>query len=253
MWAASCTVRVGDYHVGIRSNSSWTDAQVRRLLGAQLVDDPAAPPNYSLQLEPPAPAGAQTRPLHRLFEHGRELVVGPSPAVLLAALLDGLRAFAPPSPRHVEVWATTLVGPSGAVLAPLAWRRSLPLLRRALQRSDWSVRYTPFASLDRHGHLMPASALPTMDPATRAELAPDGARRDPSPVRVWLLASGDPVPGRAGALVAGMRQVRNRRAASGRAAFETLAAVCAEAQIEAVPGALTDTAAAAAVVSRLSA
>lgn len=226
----------------MRSNSDETDALLRRLLAAHVVDDPGAPANYSLQLESPAPRVARTRPLHRLFEGGRELVIDADPAHPVAALLAALEGFAPPAAEHLQVWATVLVGPGGAVLAPVEWRRRLPALWRVLRRTAWRFLDDPFATLDEWGRVVePVPALVT-DPAVLGAGAGAAPPRLPVPVAAWLVPPGaegsDATP--AGALVEGMRLVRNRALFGGTRCFALLANVARRAAVLPAPRTVTD-------------
>ena len=50
VWAATSTVHIGEYHIGIRSSRPAVDDAVRQLLGSHLVEGVEAPPNYSVRI-----------------------------------------------------------------------------------------------------------------------------------------------------------------------------------------------------------
>src|SRR5260221_13471486 len=72
-WVASSTFRVGEWALGVRSSSLATDAALRRVLAAHLLDV-EAPPNFSaLMADEPGPGG-QARAFNFLYRSNDPLV-----------------------------------------------------------------------------------------------------------------------------------------------------------------------------------
>lgn len=248
--------------MGVRSSTAAADDVLRRALAAHLVDDPDAPANYSLQLLPHAEDASTAQPLHRLFENSSEIVRDRSPDRVVRALLHTLGGFAPPVDTHVQVWATAVVGPAGAVLAPGAWRRRRPALERALRRTGWTFLDVPFVSLDvAAGDLVVCVPPLAVDHAALAglgDVAPGPPAppvpAGPHPVRGWVVSpsAGDEAPSRADALVSAMRLCRNRDVIGGRRALAVLATALTAVRVAGVPRTLTDDAAAGVLAELLS-
>lgn len=259
---ASSTIRVGDYHVGVRSRTTAADRLVRELFAAHLVDDPDAPPNFSLQLAPAAAPGVVAQPLHRLFDGHAEVARHRDPRRVLRALVGYLSRFAPPDPDVVRLRAMAMCGPGGAVLLPDAWRRRAAQAERRLRREGTWVVDGPHVWLDvRTGQLLVPepvrvnlAAMEAVSEVAAAPLRPlPPPPTGPRPLRGWLVdvPADAPPPTRAATLVAAMRRVRNIDVVGGRRAFEVLAG-CLE-SVAVVPASrdLTDSDAAAMVAELL--
>lgn len=78
---------MGDFHIGVRSNTLDGDATMRRLLADHLVDDPSAPANYSLLSPEP---GEGRRGIYRLYKGSTAIARARTEGRLLSALVEVL-------------------------------------------------------------------------------------------------------------------------------------------------------------------
>lgn len=171
-WAATSTFRVGEYLVGVRSDSEATDALVRRLLAANLVDGPVAPPNYSLVLS--TPNGGGQRGLSQLFRSSTAVVRTRRRRRALLGLLAWLEGHTPADGSLLQLRAIATVGPQGAVLAPWALISSLEKLQPRLHRRGVQVLDAHAARVDlATGELVVAEPPLPFDAAVLAEVDDD--------------------------------------------------------------------------------
>lgn len=120
-WAATAVYRLGEYHVGLRSNSKQTEAVLDALF-PERVDDPAAGHSYSIVLHDPAQRrSSPVSRLNLLVQGGEELVRsrtrGRILRALLARLTDDIVGFDATSGR-IRVRATAATFDGAGVLLP---------------------------------------------------------------------------------------------------------------------------------------
>ncbi len=143
---ASCTFRLGEYHIGVRVNTEELGEWLRAALPTYSVDDDDAPPNYSLRVNPPTPSRAK-QPFHFLFDGGLTAVRTRSPRRAVSALLQFLSHHAHQVHDDVlAVEARALVCGQQAVLMPLL--AGLETLERPLNRAGWAVLDVPHPHID---------------------------------------------------------------------------------------------------------
>jgi len=150
-WDGTDTYRVGEWHVGVRSDSPATRATVRRLLATHHVAGAEAPANLSVRLAAGSSASGERgeRALHLTFQSCQVRVRTRDGARALDGLLHQLQAFLPREPGCLVVQAAPVVSTDGAAyLLPaeaLAWLKQLQprLARLGLRLAD-----VPFATVD---------------------------------------------------------------------------------------------------------
>lgn len=135
----------------MRSNTAALDTFLRRLLASHVVDDAAAPTNFSVRIEQAAPG---VSPLHTLFSgSGRIIFKDRSASRIVHALLAQLSGFADAAPPDgmLALDATVVVRDGKAVVAaPLqpGVRAFDATLRRAgMQRADHPVVHLDLADM----------------------------------------------------------------------------------------------------------
>lgn len=171
-WAATSTFRVGEYLVGVRSDSDVTDALVRRLLAGSLVEGPVAPPNYSLILS--SPNGDGQRGLSQVFRSSTAVVRTRRRRRALLGLLSWLHGHLPADGSLLHLQAMATVGPQGAALAPWTLISSLEKLQPRLHRRGVQVLDAYGARLDlATGDLVVTEPPLAFDPAVLAEVEDD--------------------------------------------------------------------------------
>lgn len=135
----------------MRSSTVEVDAYLRELLGAHLVEDAGAPPNYSLSLHPDGRGGGPARPMHTVYRDGATLITNRSARRALSALLADLDMLAERSLRSAElvsVLGLAVVDGERAVLVPRSVVLALPRIERELARAGLRVVDQPLPRLD---------------------------------------------------------------------------------------------------------
>jgi hypothetical protein len=117
VWAGSFAVRTGGHVVGVRVDDPRMLAFLRNLFEPWLVDTEDAPPYLSAQRN-----SAHGVPL--LFEGGCRVLRTRDSVRLVSGVMARVCELggAPPTPGHVRVKGTAIVGPDGAVLLPASRR-----------------------------------------------------------------------------------------------------------------------------------
>lgn len=132
VWAATTVVRVGEFHVGIRSSTPAVREALESAFTSHLVDDPHAPASHAIHA--PDDLAPGSRPVYRVFEECSPAFVTPSLdraiAVLAGYLSDYLPAEGAPA-TVVDVEAAAVIGERSAVVIP--WQ--IPYLEPAGERT----------------------------------------------------------------------------------------------------------------------
>lgn len=147
--AAQLALRIGDYHVGVRSNSHPVVEQMTSLLAPHVVEDPAAPANYSIY--EPSPTLHTARPVYRVYEGCSRVFFTPSllrSVVATVGQLERLLPDVPPSLGVLGLRVLALVDSEAAVLAPDGLLRRVPTLELQLRRRGMRVLSTASVLVD---------------------------------------------------------------------------------------------------------
>ena len=190
-WVASSTFQVGEWALGVRSSSLDTDAALRRVLAAHLLDV-EAPPNFSVLMagEPgPGGQGSQGRAFNFLYRSSDPLVRTRAPGRVVRALLRYLSDFAAADTSLLRIAATGFVADGRAIVAPDGIRFDMANVETRLNHAGIQVIDAPVLHLDpvTGDIVVPEPAL-TVDldalaeyerrnPPARHELEPVGAGR----------------------------------------------------------------------------
>ena len=120
VWAASCTVRVGEYHIGVRTSTLDVHRALTSAVSEHLVDDPDAPRSYAIHASEPRLDGA--RPMYRLYHNCNHVFTTPSLERAVAVLAAHLEWYRDRSGGVRSPWleldTVALVGDGSALLAP---------------------------------------------------------------------------------------------------------------------------------------
>ena len=133
--AAKFAFRIGDYHVGVRSNSVPVVEEVASFLGSHVVEDPAVPANYSIYEPGPTVDGAP--PMYRVYEGCSRILLTPSRSRAVIATVGQLEQFLPEGAvpdGHLRLRTVALIDREAAVLAPHWLPRRFPSLELPLRR-----------------------------------------------------------------------------------------------------------------------
>ncbi len=176
-WATTVALRVGRFAVGVRCDTAETAVLLRHLLPHLAVDDPAAPPGWSLVLGPPT----VEFPRRGLFEGHTWVSRSEHPGDVLATLLARLEGLLPWPPGAVRIAAVAVTAGDGdgdgvrLVPAP----RGAPLSGWEAWRAAGPVRPSPVVVVPGPGagtgpELLPPDAALQPDPgvAARVGLSP---------------------------------------------------------------------------------
>ena len=148
VWAATTALRVGNYHVGIRSSSPVLDAWVRTTFAGHIVDDPNVPPNYSLKVndEP----GQVTKDLSVLYRGCRLVSSAKAPVRVAQALLAHLAELEDSQhhPNRPRLEAGAIVDGRDAVIIPAHIRLGAPDLDRRLRERGLELVDGPTVAFD---------------------------------------------------------------------------------------------------------
>lgn len=187
--AARLALRIGNYHVGVRSNNHLVIEQVASILASRVIEDPAAPANFSIYEPRQSLDGA--RPMYRVYEGCARIFLTPSlrrAAITTVGQLEKFLPDDPPAAGLLPLRVLALVDHEAAVLAPDRLQRRIPSLELQLRRRGIRM----------------LSATPVLIDADRGDLlvrslrlAPDGPTG----------AAGDPSVGRGSPDQPGRRRV----------------------------------------------
>jgi hypothetical protein len=189
--------RIGDFHVGIRSNSESTSATLDALFDRAPLSDPRAPDSYSVALYE---HGEGARRLDLLLQGSRQLVRSRSAARVLRALLwrlsEDVLAVDVDTGR-VRVHATAALRGGDALLLPAGLYQWAKQLQPRFARIGVALADVPYPEID-----LASAELVVPEPAIshRADVlarVDDGAQlgSEPPPVRpgryplsMWFVA-----------------------------------------------------------------
>ncbi len=164
VWATSTTLRIGEYHIGVRSNTNQTDALLRQAFSTLVDDTVEAPANYSVILSPANRDNGGPRGLHLLYHDSTAVVRTRYPRRVLAALrsyLSGhLEHEGPSGGPLIDVNAVALVRDGQAVLVPSITLIWVDLLSPRLHRKGIQFVDSPHVTVD------PVSGELVVDPPT---------------------------------------------------------------------------------------
>ena len=199
-WAATTAFRVGEWAIGVRSNTLELDALLRTALAAHVLDGVEAPRNYSIAVHADHQRGV--RPLHSLWHEYSLLARSRSPGRVVRALLGYLGDHVDARPSFVRVPAVTMIGPSGAVVADPSLRNHRPRLTRLVRTFALQVADSRTADIDDSGELVVSPSPLHVDESALDSSEMGGPRADPDlppatgryPIRGWLLRTPPTAP-----------------------------------------------------------
>jgi hypothetical protein len=241
-WVAASTFHVGPWAVGVRSTSADTDAALRRILRAHLLDDDA-PPYFSAFVPDAAPTDGGARPFNFLYRSSDSLVRTRAPGRIVRALLHYLSDLVEPGPATLRLRATGLIVGGRAIVAPEALRTSMTLVEALLNRAGIQVIDAPVVHLEPDsGAVVVPEPLLTVDAAAldayeRSRPAAGNGSRELAPVApgryplaAWALTTAadaiGPI-GRAEGVAAAAQQVANADTFGAQPALEVVAGALA--------------------------
>ena len=137
---------IGHHYIGVRSSTKEADDLLRRVLGAYLVPDLEAPPNYSLRIGGRQRVGTE---LSQVYRSGTLIARCRSAGEAVMALLHELCRHQPEDPEGLlRVDAAVLLAHTGVVLAPKPMRRLL--IEKGTRLEAWGAALlpVPFARID---------------------------------------------------------------------------------------------------------
>jgi hypothetical protein len=236
-WVASSTFHVGEWALGVRSSSVETDAAVRAVLAAHLVDI-EAPPNFSALMADASGADGHVRAFNFLYRSSDPLVRTRAPGRVLRTLLHYLSDFAEPESSTIRLAATGFVVGDRAIVAPDGIRFEMANVETRLDRAGLQVIDAPVLHLEPESGciVVPEPAL-TVDRTALADFErrypPTGREREPVrpgryPIAVWAFTTekeqAEAVSG-AQAVAAAAQQVVNADGLGAQHVLDTMAAV----------------------------
>jgi hypothetical protein len=241
-WAATTTVRVGRYLLGVRSATPELDRLVGHVLAEHLMPDAEAPPNYSLRT-----ASTDGVRYHRMFYKCETAVRTRSLQRLLRAVCTYLAGHADEDDATtVQVDAVVLTYDGMAVVLPAELRPLLPS-EESLRRRGLRLLDAPAAALDPDGGelVVRPSTFPldekALADAADLEAEPEEVISSVAPGRyplrclVHVVASGEPAPSRATLVARNSRRIRNRAAVGAQTALSALNRTTLDADLLVVP------------------
>ena len=170
---------------------------MRRALGAEVVPDVEAPPNYSIVLAASRNEG-RVRELHRLFQSTRLVLRTRDPVRLLHGLANYLSAFLPPPEGLLRTAAMAVVADGEAVLVPGSLLSAVKLVQPRLHRAGFQIADVPVTLLapDTAELVVPEPGV-TVDEAVIEGVGGGSPMSEPRrvtpgryPVRAWLMNVG---------------------------------------------------------------
>jgi hypothetical protein len=146
---ATFAVRVGDHHVGVRTDSERVADLLERRLGRWLVDDPNVPVNISVHRTAPKLGG--DRPVLRIYEGCSHLFTATTQERAIEVVATRLQAFYPVGelPRGlVALRMAAVLDETRALLIPTTLLLRDPTLERRLRRDHLEVHPSPLIAVD---------------------------------------------------------------------------------------------------------
>ena len=120
VWAATCTIRVGEYHIGVRSSTQAVHRTLTSAVEPHLVDDPNAPLSYAIHET--SPGLKHARPVYRIYHDCNHVFTARTverAVAVVAAHLEWYRSRPPQdSGRLLELDVVAFVDGESALLAP---------------------------------------------------------------------------------------------------------------------------------------
>lgn len=147
--AAKFAFRIGDYHVGVRSNSVPIVEEVASFLAPHVVEDLTVPANYSIYEPGPTVEGA--RPMYRVYEGCSRILLTPSLSRAVIATVGQLEQFLPEDAvpdGHLRLRVVALIDREAAVLVPHWLPRRFPSLELPLRRRGIRILSTASVLVD---------------------------------------------------------------------------------------------------------
>ena len=203
VWAASCTIRVGEYHIGVRTSTLDVHLALTSAMSEHLVEDPDAPRSYAIHASEPTLDRA--RPMYRLYHNCNHVFTTPSLERAVAVLAAHLEWYRDRSGGVRSSWleldTVALVGDGSALLAPWILPYKFPEVelrarragRRLLEGRSVLVDPTTAEVIVPPLRLVSASgASPGTDVRTDALDAATPAGRYPVSGWVFLAARSEP-------------------------------------------------------------
>jgi hypothetical protein len=194
-WVASSTVQVGEWALGVRSSDAETDAALRRVLAAHVVDI-EAPANFSALM-----ADEQARNFHFLYRASDALVRTRAAGRVLRTLIAHLSVFVEPAATTMRLDAAAVIVDGRAIVVPASMRAELGSIESRLNVAGMTVSDSPILYLDPDtaSVVVPEPAL-TIDTEAladfeRAQRPPPSRELDPVPagrypIGAWAVVSG---------------------------------------------------------------
>jgi hypothetical protein len=198
-WVAATTFRVGEWALGVRSSNVETDAALRRVLAAHVVDT-EAPPNFSALMADDSDRHRHVRAFNLLYRASDPLVRTRAPGRVLRTLLQHLSDFATTDSATVRLAATGFVAGGRAVVAPHGIGSEMAHIETRLNAAGVRVIDALVLHLDpASGELVVPEPALTIDhdaladyeranPAPRRE--PESVRAGRYPIAVWAFTVG---------------------------------------------------------------
>ena len=232
VWAATTAVRVGSYHLGIRSSSNEVDRWVRETFAEHLVDDPEVPANYSLRIIPQPGEGIEE--LHVLYRGCAKVISARSPRRVVQTLLAHLAELDDRQRESdlVRLDAGAVIAEGRAAIIPASLRYKVPALHRRLEPHGLELVDALSVAVDPHSGALVLPPCRLVADGTHA-VAPWSDADDLEDDRVGAVAGRyhvvawafmlDPPPSRAAALAAVVAKVNDRHRYEGAAWVRGLA------------------------------
>lgn len=191
VWVDSCAVDLGRVRSGIRTNGEASAAALARAFRAHVVDDPAAPRNFSVQFS------AEPTDAHLLFWGGCVAARSFDPDRITRALVDNLAAHQPPAPGLVWVASLALVKDGRAVLVPARFHDDLRIVDRQLRAAGFVPVDSPRVLVDLEAGELVVPEVLEVDAAALADAVAGVPRRrvEPTvaygryPIERWVFLS----------------------------------------------------------------
>ena len=137
---AQAEVRVGDFHIGVRTNAVDVIERVRDVLGHRLVSDPAVRASYAIHVTPGS--GERARASYSVYHDCNRVLATWSLDRAIAVVVTRLEHHLP-RPVHpihlLEIDAAAILASEQAVLVPWALPYKAPATELRLQRHDLRV------------------------------------------------------------------------------------------------------------------
>jgi peroxiredoxin len=170
VWTANATFSIGEYHIGIRTDSATTDDVIARALAAyRSEDDPDVPANCSLVLGDSIVG--QSRDLRLLLWANATVVRSRSTRRALLALAAYLSAVLPPDEHLMRTSNMAVVREGDALLLPPSARDDIERLQPRLAGIGFQIVDEPYATIDAaRAELVITEPTIVIDPHVLADL-----------------------------------------------------------------------------------